>query len=474
MSDDFKDIDMEVVEGDELDEMSRDGEPSRDEHPRLDTKRKEGKTSRTLVSESGESSNREIFDLGSLPEEWQLSSLPSVVGIEMGSSPPSSTYNEEKEGLPFYQGNADFGYMTPKVSTWCSDPVKTADKDDVLISIRAPVGDLNIADEHCCIGRGLAALRPDEVNGLYLFYALAQRSRWLSRLASGSTFKSVSSADLEKVDLPIPPILEQRKIASVLYAVDQAIQKTEAVIEQSERVKRGLMQDFMRSGFHEHDLEKTETRFGPLPRSWEVKRLKELGRIAGRTAPEKEDSECWGGDIPWATPSEITNLEGNTISKTEEYLTERALEKVSSNLLPPWSVLLTTRATVGACAVNTVPMTTNQGFKSVIPGEDLNTWYAYYRLVYEADQLEARAKGSTFREVGKETVENFEIPVPPREEQQRIGEILKSIDDQILKDKETVSEYERLKKGLMQDLLTGEVRTADKAIEVLDEVKAHG
>ncbi|TKX76941.1 restriction endonuclease subunit S [Halorubrum sp. SD626R] len=218
----------------------------------------------------------------------------------------------------------------------------------------------------------------------------------------------------------------------------------------------------------------TDSRFGLLPDSWDLRPLEEVGEIAGRTAPEKDDTECWGGNIPWATPSEITSLVGQTIDDTEEHPTDLAFEKVSSNLLPPMSVLMTTRATIGECAVNTVEMTTNQGFKNIIPNERLDTWYAYYRLDYEKDYLASLSKGSTFPEVGKDTVENFVIPIPPIEEQREIGELLRSVDEQILSYKKSKSQYERLKQGLQQDLLSGTVRTTDTNIEVPDKIAQHG
>ncbi|MHB9285958.1 restriction endonuclease subunit S [Halobacteriales archaeon Cl-PHB] len=196
----------------------------------------------------------------------------------------------------------------------------------------------------------------------------------------------------------------------------------------------------------------TNSRFGKLPQSWELYPLKEVGEIAGRTAPEKDDSECWDGEIPWATPSEITSLTGPTISDTEEHLTDDALEKVSSNLLPPASVLLTTRATIGECAVNTVEMTTNQGFKNLIPGDRLGTWYAYYRLENEGDYLASLSKGSTFPEVGKDTVKNFVVPVPPLEEQRKIASILYNVDQAIQKTEEIIDKWEKVKSGLLQDI----------------------
>lgn len=425
-------------------------------------------------ADSQEAGEKELFGLGEIPPEWVINPLSDTTEIIPGNSPPSSTYNKNEEGLPFFQGNSEFGHFHPEADTWCSEPRKEAEKNDVLMSIRAPVGDLNIADRDCCIGRGLAALRPQSINGLYLFYNLAERKPWLSRLATGSTFKSVTKGDLQLFEVPIPSLEEQRKIASVLYNVDQAIQKTEELINQSERVKLGLAQDLLSDGINDEAKVETNSRFGSIPDSWELHPLKQIGEIAGRTAPEKDESECWGGDIPWATPSEITSLEGPTISKTEEHLTEVALEKVSSNLLPPESVLLTTRATIGECAVNTVEMTTNQGFKNLIPGDRLDTWYAYYRLEYEGDYLASLSKGSTFPEVGKDTVGNFVIPVPPLEEQKEIAERLKSVDDMILSYKSNKSQLQRLKEGLMKDLLSGTVRTTDTNIQVLDEVAQHG
>ena len=90
-------------------------------------------------------------DLGPLPEDWQVVRLGEVAQIEMGQSPPSITYNSEGIGLPFFQGKADFGDIYPITRKWCSSPNKIAEKDDILLSVRAPIGDVNIATQRCCI-----------------------------------------------------------------------------------------------------------------------------------------------------------------------------------------------------------------------------------------------------------------------------------------------------------------------------------
>lgn len=320
--------------------------------------------------------------------------------------------------------------------------------------------------------------KPDRILPWYLYYVAKSHpvhDYAISRMRGSTGRQRVPfSVFRRELDIALPPIEEQRKIASVLYNIDQAIQNTEELIHRTKRVKKGLTQDLLSDGIHNEPQVETDSRFGKVPQSWELEPLREVGEIAGRTAPEKDETECWGGDIPWATPSEMTSLEGPTISDTDEHLTEVALEKVSSNLLPPESVLLTTRATVGVCAVNTVEMTTNQGFKSLIPGERLDTWYAYYRLESEGDYLASLSKGSTFPEVGKGTVENFVIPVPTLKEQKVIGERLKSVDDLALSYKSNKKQLQLIKQSLMQDLLSGDVRTHDKDIEVIDEVLQHG
>lgn len=120
--------------------------------------------------------------------------LTALCTLNMGQSPESSTYNEQGNGIPFFQGNADFGELHPTVRVWCSAPTKIANAGDILISVRAPIGAMNIAAERCCIGRGLAALTPnlDICTQQYLYYALQSRIDELIAQGTGSTFKAVS------------------------------------------------------------------------------------------------------------------------------------------------------------------------------------------------------------------------------------------------------------------------------------------
>ena len=150
-----------------------------------------------------------------LPEGWNRACLPDIANINMGQSPPGSTYNEIGEGLPFFQGKADFGPRFPTVRVWCTEPKKLADEGDVLISIRAPVGPTNVANCQCVIGRGLAGLKPlGEIPTELLLHALRLQEPELSKTGTGSTFTAINKKDLEQIEINIPPLAEQKRIVA--------------------------------------------------------------------------------------------------------------------------------------------------------------------------------------------------------------------------------------------------------------------
>ena len=151
--------------------------------------------------------------------------LCEICNINMGQSPDSSLYNEEQIGMPFYQGNADFGEIHPKARVWCTKPTKIAKSGDILLSVRAPIGALNIANEDCCIGRGLAAITADsnKCSKKYLWYALESKKDELISKGTGSTFKAISKNVLFDTEIPYVPLDEQILIEQNLDKIAQLI-----------------------------------------------------------------------------------------------------------------------------------------------------------------------------------------------------------------------------------------------------------
>jgi type I restriction enzyme S subunit len=184
-----------------------------------------------------------------LPNGWGCEYLGNFVHLEMGQSPSSDYYNQEKIGIPFFQGKSDFGDLFPTPRYWCTQPTKYSYPGDILLSVRAPVGPTNVSDSECCIGRGLAALRPlSGTNTKYVLYFMRSFQRKLENLATGTTFAAVSKTDLETFLIAIPPLAEQHRIvdkvdelmalcdtlkASINKAQTTQVQLADAIVEQA-------------------------------------------------------------------------------------------------------------------------------------------------------------------------------------------------------------------------------------------------
>ena len=172
--------------------------------------------------------------------------LKDIAEITMGQSPDSLSYNNVKRGLPFYQGNADFGELYPIAKTWCDAPKKTAKKNDILISVRAPIGAINYTSEFCCIGRGLAAITvEDDIDRNYIYYFLKAKNSELINQGTGSTFKAIGRPVLEM--LKVPAISEKQKILiikSMDFLVDIIKLRKKELILLDELIKARFIEMF--------------------------------------------------------------------------------------------------------------------------------------------------------------------------------------------------------------------------------------
>ena len=196
---------------------------------------------------------------------------------------------------------------------------------------------------------------------------------------------------------------------------------------------------------------------GVIPQEWEVRRLSDLGEVYSGGTPDTENEEYWDGDILWCTPSDITSLQTKYIYNTNKRITTKGLKHSSAILLPTNTIIVCTRATIGNAVIAGTPLSTNQGFKNIIP-KCCDAEWLLYSLISNKKQLEKLACGSTFLEVSKKDFENFKLPIPPIEEQRKIAEILGVWDEAIEKQSRLIEKLELRKRALMQRLLTGRMR----------------
>jgi len=184
-------------------------------------------------------------EIGRIPKEWEAVELGKISNILMGQSPPGKTYNNDGKGIPFLQGKAEFGPFYPRHIKFTTSPLKIAESGSILISVRAPVGDVNIANINYCIGRGLASISVRKGSNIFLFYLLKYFKQIIEKEGTGSTFKAINKNRLENVKIPWPPLEEQPKIASILSTVDEKLENLKRERTKLERIKQWFMEELL-------------------------------------------------------------------------------------------------------------------------------------------------------------------------------------------------------------------------------------
>jgi type I restriction enzyme S subunit len=188
----------------------------------------------------------ELFgDLEKNDRKWAVLRLDEVSVLNMGQSPDSKSYNQDGDGLPFFQGNADFGEVNPVTRVWCTQPTKIAEQGDILISVRAPIGMLNFASEKCCIGRGLAAItaKADMLSSDYLFFVLSEKTSDLLAKGTGTTFLAINKKAIADTSIMLPPLDLQNQFADFMRQADKSKSELGRTLAELEASYKALLRE---------------------------------------------------------------------------------------------------------------------------------------------------------------------------------------------------------------------------------------
>ena len=344
--------------------------------------------------------------------------LKDIATITMGQSPDSSSYNEEKNGMPFYQGNADFGELYPTARVWCSKPKKTAKENDILISVRAPIGALNYATEECCIGRGLAAITiENDSERNYVFHLLKAKNKELNNKGTGSTFKAISKSILEEVQVPVISKEQQEKSMRLMDVIEQIIRQRKQELQR--------LDDLIKSRFVEM--------FGdPLSNSkgWSCTKITDVCHaILGGGTPAKSHPEYFTGTISWVSPKD---MKSSVISDSIDHITEEAVVHSTTNLVPAYSVLMVIRSGILKhtlpVAINSIPLTINQDMKAFVPSSVITpAFLMHFFKAIEPDVL-AGVRSVTADNIDFKAFQKRKIIVPPIELQEQFAAFVEQTD----------------------------------------------
>ncbi len=196
----------------------------------------------SALREDGMPKGTKPSELGEIPEDWDIIALDDVAKINMGQSPSSSNYNSSGFGLPLVQGNADISGRETIIRNYTSQITKKAEKGDLLLSVRAPVGEVAKATFDCCIGRGVCAIR---YSNEYLYHWLVSFETEWEKFSKGSTFDSINSDELKAIEVLLPSEEEQTAIATILSGMDEEIQALEQRLGKTRQIKQGMMQELL-------------------------------------------------------------------------------------------------------------------------------------------------------------------------------------------------------------------------------------
>lgn len=268
--------------------------------------------------------------------------------------------------------------------------------------------------------------------------------------SGGTTHKRIARGALGKISVQLPPLPEQQAIAEALSDADALIESLEQLLAKKRQIKQGAMQELLTG----------EQRLPGFSGEWVKKRLDSLADIRSGGTPSTTNARFWGGDVLWCTPTDITALDGRKyLTATARTISQEGLASSSAEVVPARSVVMTSRATIGECAINTVPLTTNQGFKNFVPFASVDVEFLYYLLLVQKQAFISLCGGSTFLEIGKTQLAAFEVELPPTEsEQTAIAAVLSDMDTELTTLETKLTKARQLKQGMMQELLTGRIR----------------
>lgn len=403
-------------------------------------------------------------------QTWDVGKLKDVADIVMGQSPKGETCNSVGDGVPLLNGPTEFGVTYPEPIQYTTDPKKKAKQGDLLFCVRgSTVGRMNWADQEYAIGRGLASISSKENECRHFIKALIDYNlSYILNISTGSTFPNVTRDMLNDLPVLLPTNEEQKFISGIFESIAEKIELNNAIIKNLEEMAQALFKRwFVDFEFPNENGEPykssggefEESELGLIPRGWRVGILSELGKIVGGATPSKKNEQYYTKKgIPWITPKDLSQNKNKYIERGEIDISEEGFRNSSVKLLPKGTVLFSSRAPIGYIAISNIEVTTNQGFKSLIPNENIGSEFAYYLLKNNIDNIESRASGSTFKEISGTEMKKVPAVIPDFKVISEFNRIIEPIGNLMKKCEEENEKLIIIRDTLLPKLMSGEIR----------------
>ncbi|ULL19578.1 restriction endonuclease subunit S [Paenibacillus sp. H1-7] len=426
-----------------------------------------------------------------MPFDWKVFNLVDVASEEkrsiisgpFGSSISSKFFIDE--GIPVIRGSnlsVDIKKFNEEgfvfISREKAEELKAwALSGDIVFTAAGTLGQINIIPESSkfseyIISNKQLRVRLNEklVVPMFAYYWLKNKPMvsHIINQNTGSTVPLINLTILKKLPIALPRINEQKQIVNILESLDDKIELNDAINKNLEEMAQAIFKrwfvDFEfpnENGepFKSSGGEFEESELGLIPKGWRVGTLSDLGEVVGGATPSKSKEEyytTWG--IPWITPKDMSINKNKYISRGQIDITEEGFKSSSTRIVPKGTVLFSSRAPIGYIAVSKNEVTTNQGFKSLIPFEHIGSEFLYYVLKFNTETIENRASGSTFKEISGSEMKRVPVIIPPFYVIEQFNIIVEPIGKMVEKCESESDSLIQLRDSLLPKLMSGEIR----------------
>lgn len=403
-----------------------------------------------------------------LPEGWESTTVGESFHV-IGGGTPSTEKKEYWEGKIPWISSADISgesSITPRRYITQDAIINSATSlipsGSIIVVTRVGLGKVALANFPLCISQDSQALilQNHKIDTKFALYFLSRAAKSFEYQGRGTTVSGITKKELKELFIPVPPISEQYKISQILSTWDRAIERVQRLIEAKQRQKKGLMQGLLTGKLRFPEFGEPAHKKDEIPNEWSLLRLNQIGSLKAGGTPSTFVPQYWGGEIPWMNSGEL-NLK--FVNSVNGRITESGMKNSNTSMVPRHSVLVGLAGqgkTRGTVAVNEFPLCTNQSIAAIMPRVgQAHYLFLYYNLDSRYQELRRMSAGDGGR--GGLTLSilgNLHVALPKLDEQIQIAQCLFLIDQniKILESKKQMLNHQ--KNGLMQKLLTGEIR----------------
>jgi type I restriction enzyme S subunit len=380
-----------------------------------------------------------------LPANWSIKKIGELCDVSRGSSPRPIHDQRYFVGgtIPWIKiadatKSGKYLYKTKQyVNEYGASFSKVLPPGTILVAASGTLGYTQILGVEGCAHDGWLILQNlHDVDRDYLYYAIQWMNKHFYNSAYGAAIQNINTMILQDTEIPCPPTYIQNNIGKILSVYDDLIENNSRRIKILEEMAKWIYREwfvhYRFPGYENCKIIDSGTEYGTIPEGWKVKKVGDAFQTVGGSTPSTTKPEYWeNGDINWYSPSDLTARKAMFINSSGKKINKLGLQNSSATMFPPYSVMMTSRATIGVVSLNTTTACTNQGFITCIPNNAVSAYQIYFWILENLEKINNIASGATYKEINRTEFRDFDFIVTDGKTKQKFDEYILPIGKQI-------------------------------------------